>query len=287
MSGIKMDVDNRVFLITGGTSGVGKAIAMGLARHGAKIVIVGRSLARGQRALREIAAATGNERGEFLTADLAQQASIRQASEEVKRRYDRLHVLVNAGGAMYWEKQLTPDGIERMFAVNYLGHFLLTHQLLDMLKESRPARVITLAGNPRFLRNPKLDMDDIQLTKQFGALRAAAQALFARTFFAFELAKRLEGTGVTSVAFHPGLIKSNLVQHSPWYLRAMSGLANALAKEDCEIGVYLAAAKEAESATGVFFDDKRRILPLHETFEEAIGSKLWRLSEKLTGISQE
>lgn len=285
MEGIGVDIDNRVFLITGGTSGVGKAIALGLAKLGAKIVIVGRSRERGQSALRDIAEATGNDRGEFLAADLALQSSIRQASEEFKRRFDCLHVLVNAGGAIYWDRQLTPEGVERMLAVNYLGHFLLTHQMLDMLKESRPSRVITISGNPRFLRKPKLDLDDIQLEKRFSGLRAAAQALFARTFFSFELAKRLQGTGVTSVAFHPGLIKSNLIQGSPWYIRAMTSLTSASAKADCEIGVYLAAAKEIEKASGVFFDDKRQILPFHETFDEEIGRKLWRLSEKLTGIS--
>lgn len=285
MNGTSMDIENRVFLITGGTSGVGKAIASGLAGLGAKIVIVGRSRERGQSALQEIAEATGNERGEFLAADLALQSSIRQASEEFKRRYDGLHVLVNAGGAIYWDRQLTQEGVERMFAVNYLGHFLLTHQLMDMLKGNRPARVITISGNPRFLRNPKLDLNDIQLEKRFSGLRAAAQALYARTFFSFELAKRLEGTGVTSVAFHPGLIKSNLVQGSKWYIRAMTSLINASATANCEIGVYLAAAKEAEAANGVFFDDKKRILPFHETFDEEIGRKLWRLSEKLTGIS--
>jgi NAD(P)-dependent dehydrogenase (short-subunit alcohol dehydrogenase family) len=146
---------------------------LGLARLGAKIVIISRSSERGQDALHSIAEATGNDRGEVLVADLSLQSSIRNVSEEFKRKYDNLHVLANLGGAIYLEKQLTQEGIERMFAVNYLGHFLLTNQLLDILKESRPSRVITVSGAPRFLKNAKINIEDIQLEKHFSGLRAA------------------------------------------------------------------------------------------------------------------
>lgn len=200
----EQDLKNKVVLITGGTSGVGKATAMGLAKRGAKVVIISRNSERGIKTLEDVANKTGNEKGEFLVADLSLQLSIRKASEEFKRKYSDLHVLGNLGGASYWEKQLTQEGVERMFAVNVLSHFLLTNELLDILKKSRPSRVVTVAGNPAFLKNPNIHFEDLQLVNHFSGMRALSQTLIARTYFAFELARRLEGTGVSSFAFHPG-----------------------------------------------------------------------------------
>jgi NAD(P)-dependent dehydrogenase (short-subunit alcohol dehydrogenase family) len=284
MNETSMDIQNRVFLITGGTSGVGKAIALGLARLGAKIVIISRSHERGQEALNEIAEATGNDKGDFMVADLSLQSSIRKASEEFKRKYDHLHVLANVGGAVYFEKQLTQEGIERTFAVNYLSHYLLTNELLDMQKESRPSRIITVSGAPRFLENATINFEDIQLVNHFSGLRATAQALFARVVFTFELARRLEGTGVSAVTFHPGLVQSNLIRSAPWYFKLYGKLMNGSAKKDCEIGVHLAAAKEVENVSGVFFNDNMQPMPLPNLQDEETGRRLWSVSEELTRI---
>lgn len=275
------DVKDKVFLITGGTSGVGRAIATGVAKMGGKVVIVTRSKQRGQEAIRAISEAAGTDRTDFLVADLSLQSSIRTASEQFKQKYDRLDVLANVGGAMYFEKQRTPEGVDRMFAVNVLDHFLLTKQLLDVLKESRPSRVITVAGNPRFLKKPKIDLSDIQLENNYSHMRAITHAMFLRISFAFELARRLEGTGVTSVAFHPGLVKSNLTRNAPWYLKITMPLMTATGKSECPVGVYVATDPEIEKANGVFFDDKHQILPIHENFDVEDGSRLWDLFEAL------
>ena len=285
MDTTNLDIKGRTFLITGGTSGVGKAVATGLAKLGAKIVIVSRSSESGQAALNAIAQASGNDKGEFLVADLSLQSSVRQASEEFKRKYDNLHVLANLAGAAYFEKQLTPEGIERTFAVNYLGHFLLTHQLLDMLKESGPSRVITVTGAPLFVKNPKINFDDLQVVKNFSSLRASGQSLHARTIFSFELAKRLKGTDVTSVVFYCGPVTSNLLnrpdQRVPWVLKLVDKYFASHSKDDCEIGVYLAASKEVEKVSGVFFNNKKQITPCN--YDEAVGQKLWEASEELIG----
>lgn len=276
-----MELKDKVILVTGGTSGVGKAIAQGLARLGAKTVIISRSHERGRQAVQEIAAATGNDQGEYLTADLSLQSSIRNVSDTFKQKYDRLHVLVNAGGAVYFDRQRTSEGIDRMFAVNVLSHFVLTNQLVDMLTASGPARVITVAGNPRFLKNAAIDVNDVQLDSHYSSMRASTQTILARTLLTFELARRLQGTGVTASAFHPGWVKSNLAQNAPWYVRAFGPLMNAYAKADCEIGVYLAAAKEVEGVSGVLFDDRKRIVPIHEAYDAGLKSGLWRACEKL------
>ena len=281
-----MDLKDRVFLITGGTSGVGKAVALGLAKLDAKIVIISRSSESGQVALNSIAQASGNDKGEVLVADLSLQSSIRKVAEEFKRKYDNLHVLGNLAGAIYFEKQLTQEGIERTFAVNYLSHFLLTNQLLDILKESRPSRVITVAGAARFLKNPRINFEDIQAAKHFNALGATNGAMQARTIFSFELAKRLKGTGVTAVAFNP-MVKSNLLskpaQNVPWYLRLITPAMNAMSNADCKVGVYLAAAREVEKVNGAFFNHKMQTVPFN--YDENVGGKLWSISEELTGKS--
>jgi NAD(P)-dependent dehydrogenase (short-subunit alcohol dehydrogenase family) len=278
------ELKDKVFLLSGGTSGVGKAIAVGLAKMGAKVVIISRTAEGWQQGVRQLAEATGNDRAEYLVADLSLQASIRNASEEFKRRYDNLHVLANVAGALFFEKQLTAEGIDKAFAVNYLGHFYLTNQLLDILKASGPARVMTVGGAPRFLQHPTLDLQDIQLAKNYSGMRATSQAMFARIYFTFALAKRLEGTGVTAVAFHPGLITSQLVQDAPWWLKALTVLLKPWEKDTCDVGVYLATAPEAAQANGVFFDDKMQVVPLNNRYDPLLGEKLWHLSEDLTGL---
>lgn len=262
---------------------MGKATALGLARIGAKVVIISRDAGRGQEALDFIAQATGNDRGEFLVADLSLQSSIKQVSQEFKRKYNHLHVLVNAAGAVFSQKQLTAEGRDQSFMVNYLGHFLLTNQLLDVLKQGQPARILTVAGNPSFLKNPQINLEDIELTTNYSGLRATSQAMVARTIFSVELAKQLKGTEVSSVAFHPGLIKSNLMQNSSFLWKTIGTVMNSWAKEECEVAVFLATAKEVEAVSGVFFNDKMQEVPFR--FDENVGNKLWNISEEMVKSS--
>lgn len=277
----------RVCLITGGTSGVGRATARGLAQLGARVVLLCRDADRGTQTLEEIAQETGNRQGEILLGDLSLQASIRHAATEFQSRFDRLDVLANLGGALDFRKSLTPESIDTMFSVNYLGHFLLTTLLLDRLKASGPSRVITVAGAPRFLANPRVNLDDLQLGKSFSGMAALAQTMFARVSFGFELAERLEGTGVTSVVFHPGAIQSRLARNVPWWLKVLTAPLMVpfalLAKKECDIAVYLASSPGVEGVSGVFFDDLRRIVPaIRANHDVAAGQKLWEMSEGLT-----
>ena len=275
---------NQVFLISGGTSGVGQALATGIAALGAKVVIISRTAESGQQGVAHIAQATGNDRVEFLVADLSLQASIRHAAAEFKRRFDNLHVLANVAGALFFEKQLTAEGIDKSLAVNYLSHFYLTNQLLDVLQASGPARVMTVGGAPRFLRQPVIDLQDLQLAHNYSGMRATSQAMFARLYFAFALARRLQGTSVTSVAFHPGLVSSRLVKDAPWWLKLLTGVLKPWEKTTCESGVYVATAPEA-AANGAFFDDQKRLVALNDKYNPAIGEQLWQLSEALTGLA--
>ncbi|WP_206170571.1 SDR family NAD(P)-dependent oxidoreductase [Spirosoma pollinicola] len=173
-------MNGKIVLITGGSSGVGKATAIAIAQRGAKVVIVSRSEARGQVALAEIALKTGNNAGELITADLSLQSSVRALAAAVKQRYARLDGLMNLAGGINVKKQLTQEGVDPSFAINYLSHFLLTQELLDILQASTPSRVVTVSGNPAFIKRAKLDFAVLQGTAKYSGMRAAAQAMFAR-----------------------------------------------------------------------------------------------------------
>jgi NAD(P)-dependent dehydrogenase (short-subunit alcohol dehydrogenase family) len=276
------DAKNKTFLITGGTSGVGRGVALGLARLGGKVVIVSRNAAGGEAAVREIANATGHDDVHYLVADLSDQASIRAACETFKRTYERLDCLGNMAGAAVFTKGKTVDGIDLSLAVNYLDHFVITNQLLDILKASKPARVITVSGAPMIVKRAKLDFDDLQGDKKYSGLVAAGVGLRARTIFTMELGKRLAGTGVTANAFHPGGVKSNLIRGEAPMLLRMIGKLMGNASQECPIGVYLAAAKEVDGVTAAFFDNKMKRVPAIEAYDAAEAERLWAMSEALT-----
>lgn len=280
------NITEKVFLVTGGTSGVGKATAISLAQKGAKIVIVSRDEISSQKALEDIARRTGNDKGDYLIADLSLQSSVKRVTEEFKQKYDNLHVLANCAGALFPEMQLTAEGFERNFAVNYLSHFWLTTNLLDILKESGPSRIITVTGNPLFLKNANINFDDLQYTNKFNGFMATGHAMFARLFFTFELASRLKGTNVTANTFNPGVMKSNLAANSAWYFKMLAFLFKLTEKDTCDVSAYLSMSEEVEKISGKFFNKDRRIVPFDEKFDPTIGERLWVMTEQLTETSK-
>jgi NAD(P)-dependent dehydrogenase (short-subunit alcohol dehydrogenase family) len=272
----------KTYLVTGGTSGVGHAIAAGIAQTGANVVIVSRSAANGEKAVKKISEKSANKNISFFTADLSLMQSVYQLSEQFRGQHKNLYGLVNAAGAWYFKKEITNEGIDKSFAVNYLGHFALTNYLLDLLKATEDARIVTVGGNPRFLKKPKIDFNDLQLSKSYGGLKSAELTMFARIYFGYELADRLGNTSVSSMIFHPGFVKSNLVSNAPWWGKLLVNLWPSVrnAPETCDSGVYVAAKKSAKSTSGKFFDDKNNILELRTNFDKSIGKELWTLSEK-------
>ena len=209
----------RVCLITGGTSGVGRSIALGCARDGASVVITGRDPARGPETARAIRDATGNQAVEWLGADMGDFDSVRLLAVQFRRRFGSLHVLSLNAAVLTWSRAVTAAGHELTFATNYLGHFLLVTLLEDLLRASAPARVLAVAGVPATIRGVRLDWDDLMMTRGYSALRATGCAALAKVLFTFELARRLSGSGVTANTFHPGLVRSALPSHLPWPLR--------------------------------------------------------------------
>jgi NAD(P)-dependent dehydrogenase (short-subunit alcohol dehydrogenase family) len=272
---------NKVVLITGGSAGVGKAAALGLARLGASLVLLSRDPDRAELSRQELTAATGNERIRCLQADLAEWRSVRRAAEDFKARYPRLDVLMNCAGVLYPKRTVSVEGVEMTLAVEFLGHFLLTKMLLDLLKASAPARILTVTGNSGPLRFARIHFDDLQLERRYNPLKAKLQAELAKAHFSMELSRRLEGSGVTSNAFHPGLVRSRLIRHLPWVLRIPATVGVALFGGGTPTGVYLASSPEVEEVSGRLFEriGDERSVPL----DGEAAARLWEIAEALVG----
>lgn len=272
----------RVFMITGANAGVGRATAEHLAETGATVVLVCRDLGRGEAARREIAARTGNARVELLVADLSVQRQVRELAAEFRARYGRLDLLVNNAAVLSRKRQVTTDGVELQLAVNHLAPFLLTNLLLDLLRRSAPARVVTVSSEAH--RAGRIDFGDLQGARSYGRLRAYRQSKLANVLFTRELSRRLQGSGVTANAVHPGVIATGLL-FSGWrsarlvrpFLRRPEGGAR-------EVG-YLALSPEVAGVSGRYFVNRRPVEPSERARDPEMAKQLWEASEALTRSS--
>jgi len=270
-------------LVTGGTSGVGRGIAWALARAGGRVTIVSRDAARGEAAARAISQETGSSAVESIAADLSILSSVRALAQRVRSRYPELHVLSLNAATLSMRRTLTPDGVETIFASNYLGHFYLTTLLTEALKAGAPSRVLTVVGGARMVSGARPVFDDPAASRGFSPLGATIRAAVAKTLFTLELARRLQGTGVTANAFHPGLVRSGLASHLPWFLGAPVRLASVFFAETSETGIYLALSPDVQRITGKFFE-RRKVVPFAPPYDSAAaGRDLWELSARLCG----
>jgi NAD(P)-dependent dehydrogenase (short-subunit alcohol dehydrogenase family) len=277
-----MSRPNKVCLVTGANSGIGKATALGLAELGATVVMLCRNRERGETVREEIISRSGNSRIDVMWADLSEQSSIREFVTAFKSKYDRLHVLSHNAGVVLMNRQTSSDGIEKILAINYLSRFLLTTLLLDVLKQSSPARITNVSGPPIALRTARINFDDIQFEEHFNWLQANTQVLLAGVLFSFELASRLKGTGVTSNAFFPGVVRSNITQNLPWYMSFFPNMMQPFFTEKCKTSVYLASSPEVENISGKFFVNKKVVEIMSKYADETSRAKLWTISETLT-----
>ncbi len=277
-------MDGRVVLITGGTGGIGKATATALAAMGAEVVVTGRNPEKGEKAVGEIRETSGNANVSLLLADLAVQAEVRRLAQEFKERHDRLDVLINNAGGVFGRREETPDGIEWTLAVNHLAPFLLTNLLLDLLKKSAPSRVVTVSSEAQ--RWGRMDFDDLQSEKRYRSFPVYGMTKLANVMFTFELAERLEGTGVTANCMHPGSVNTDFAANN----RDLSSLFFRLFKPfmrtpegGADTLVYLAASPEVEGMTGKYLLDRKVTTASNVAYDKATRQRLWEESTKLTG----
>ena len=276
----------KVAIVTGANSGLGWGSALLLAQMGANVVMLCRNRQRGEVALAEIRQRSGNPNVELILADLTSQASIRRFVEIFNSRYNKLHGLLNCAGIATFHRRVTPDGLEVKFATEYLGHFLLTNLLVDALKAGAPSRVVTVSGDDH--RGVTIDFDDLQGERSWNVVRHGKQVVLAKILFTYELARRLEGTGVSANTLCPGLTRTNLVRHMPWYVRLYAAVRFALAhpqtpEEGASHIVWLATAPELEGVTGRYFVQRQEAKSSPESYDRAVAKKLWEMSEALVG----
>jgi NAD(P)-dependent dehydrogenase (short-subunit alcohol dehydrogenase family) len=280
-----MTMDGRTVLITGGNSGIGKETAAGLAKLGANVVFTARVEAKGAATAADIGARAGREVA-WMRLDLASMASIRRFADEFLARYPRLDVLINNAGLMQQHRSETEDGFETTFGVNHLGHFLLTQLLLDRLKASAPSRIVIVASDAHRQARSGLNFDDLQSAKRYGGLDVYGKSKLANILFARDLARRLEGTGVTVNALHPGTVNTGFGADGDTTGIFAFGFSLARpffknATKGAEASVYLASSQDVEGVTGKYFADCKEKQPTAAAQDDAAAKRLWEISEAL------
>ncbi len=274
-------------LITGATSGIGRVTARELAGQGAHVVLVGRNRERCDGAVASIRQETGNDDVEALVADLAQLSEVRRLAGEFRERYDRLHVLINNAGALFAPRLETAEGIERTWALNHLAYFLLTNLLIDPLKAAAPSRVVCVASDAHRTVSG-LDWEDLEGRRRYQPFRAYSQSKLANILFARELARRLEGTGVTANALHPGFVATNFFTGNGWLGVAMRLGAAVFAiqpEKGAETSIYLASSPEVEGISGRYFEKCRDARPSKAALDDDAARRLWDVSMQTTDLA--
>jgi len=281
-------VGGKRVVITGATNGIGLAAAEQLAARGAQLAIVARSEARARPALERIRKAAEGAEVDVLMADLSDQSSVRALAGQILERYPRLDVLVNNAGAVFTTRQLSPDGIELTWAVNHLGPFVLTALLLDRLKGSAPARVVTTSSDAH--TGAHIPFDDLDAERSYArrGFTRYGETKLANILFTAELGRRLAGTGVTANCFHPGVVATGFNRNNGPFMSLVMTLIRPFSRtpqKGAETLVWLVDSPEVSDEQGRYFVDKHRQSPTPEGQDMEAAHRLWEVSEGQTGLS--
>src|SRR5438105_5305259 len=286
MPTVKNSMQGKICMVTGANSGIGKATALALAQMGATVVMVCRDHARGEQARSEITTQSRNNAVDLLLADLSSQQSIRQLVETFQHHYPHLHVLINNAGAAFPRRRETVDGVEMTFAVNYLAPFLLTHLLLDVLKASAPARIVNVSSDAQ--ASGYIQLDDLQAEKLYRPMRTYPQSKLAVVLFTYELARRLQGTGVTANCLHTGFVATHIGQSDvgPAVRLLVKLIANfgTSPEKGAKTSIYLASSPEVEGVTGKYFVKSIPKRSAAISYDESLQRQLWEQSAKLVNL---
>lgn len=277
----------RVCVVTGANSGIGRETSRRLAESGATVVMVCRSKERGERAMAHVKKRTGSSLLELMHADLASFDSVRGFAAAYQENHDSLHVLVNNAGLARLSRSVTVDGHETTLQVNYLSHFLLTNLLLGLLKRSAPSRIINVSSVAH--RGAHINFDDLQMEKGYGVMKAYGQSKLALILFTYELARRLEGTGVTVNCLHPGTVATNIWGNAMGpaaFLGKATRLFMKSPERGAETTVYLASSPEVRGTTGKYFDQMEEKRSSSASYDTEAARRLWDVSAGLVGLDQ-
>ncbi len=280
-------MENSVVLVTGATAGIGEVSAQALAGQGAQVIVVSRNPQKCDETVARIKAATGNASVEAMPADLSVQQDVRDVAKRFLDKYDRLDVLLNNAGAIYTTRSLSKDGIELTWALDHLNYFLLTHLLMDALKAAPAARVVNVSSGAHMFASNGINFDDVQGERSYSGFGAYGQAKLANVMFTYALARRLQGTRVTTNALHPGAVATNFGQNNSGLLGKLWKLFGRFTlspERGAKTSIYLASSPEVAGVTGKYFDKCKDVRSSKASYDEAAQQRLWALSEKMVGM---
>jgi NAD(P)-dependent dehydrogenase (short-subunit alcohol dehydrogenase family) len=280
-------VKGKTVVITGGNAGIGKATAIALAKKGAEILITSRSEAKAKAAVEEIKSASKNENVDFVLINLIDQESVRKAAEEIKTQCPKIDVLINNAGCYLSDLELSPQGIEGQFATNHIGHFLLTNLILDNVKAAGNARIINLASIAH-KSTRELNFDDLNYDKEeYGGWKSYSRSKFCNILFTKELARRLEGTGVTANAVHPGGVRTEIAEKDAnWYTKlgwiVMKPFMITV-EDGAKTSIHLASSADVEGQSGHYWVKCKQEWSNRPSQDPELAKALWKKSEELVG----
>ena len=273
---------NKIVMVTGANSGMGKVTALELAKKGATVVLVCRNKQLGETAKADIIAQSGNINIDLLIADLSSQKSIRQFVQDFKSKYDHLDVLVNNAGLAFSKFNKSVDGIEMTFAVNHLGYFLPTVLLLDSLKAAPAARIVNVSSSTH--KGAKINFDDIEHKNKYSLFGTYNQSKLCNILFTYELARQLKDTNVTVNALNPGPVQTGLARDMGAVFQWMAKMLFPSAEKASATAIYLASSPEVEKVTGKYFEKCKAVPSSALSNDEWVAKRLWDLSNKMCGL---
>jgi NAD(P)-dependent dehydrogenase (short-subunit alcohol dehydrogenase family) len=275
----------KVCLITGSSSGIGKATASGLAALGATVVLACRDSGRGEAARQEIIRESNNQSVSVGLVDLARLDSVRSFADDFRQKYSRLDALVNNAGIYASRRIVTADGFESTFAVNHLAHFLLTNLLLELMKASAPSRIVNVSSEAQ--SRGHINFNDLQGERKYSGWKSYPQSKLANVLFTYELARRLEGTGVTVNCVHPGTVRTNFARNNGGFMGLIVRVFAPFMlspEQGARTVVWLASSPEVEYSTGKYFANRSELRSSSESYDLEVAKHLWEVSRKLTGL---
>ncbi len=280
-------MNNKTILITGASAGIGLQSAIGLAKLGAEVVMVGRDEGRTAQAAALVKSQTGNQAVTYLLADLSSLKAVRKLAQEFKDKYKKLDVLLNNAGAIFLTRKVSVDGYEMSLALNHLNYFLLTSLLLDMLKSGPSGRIVNVASRAHYRGH--VNFDDLQSQHGYNGMRVYGMSKLMNVLFTYELARRLQGTNVTANCLHPGFVASNFAGNNGWFVRfGMKFMSGRISVEDgAKCSIYLASSPNVQGISGKYFNyDLKETRSSDESYDEAEAKHLWDVSEQLVAASK-
>jgi len=280
-------MNDRIALITGATQGIGRVAALQIAPSFGTVVLVARDAKRGEETRAAVQAASPASKVELLLGDLSSLADVRRVAAEFRAAHDRLHLLVNNAGAIFTARETTVDGFERTFALNHLAYFLLTHELSELLTQSAPARVVSVSSGAHNFARDGMSWDDLQFTR-YSSMGAYGQSKLANILFTTELARRLDGSGVTANCLHPGSVSTGFGRNDGRLLNLAIRAAQLFMltpEQGADTIVYLATSPEVEGVTGKYFYKRREKRTSKHARDVKAAARLWQLSAELCKVA--